>query len=204
MVAKTNQTRLSQLWTLPNILCYTRMLGSLVLLGVSFWGQKNAALALVIVLILTDWLDGKLAVVLNQKTEFGAKLDSVADALLYLCLLVAILQLNPAYITGNAIWVAAGLASYLVNLAVCLAKFRKWPSYHTRLAKTSWALTAIAAVGAFFDWGDWPVRIAASVVTVANIEETLMSLWFREYRINVSSLLTAEHQQEERSGSTSD
>ena len=40
-------------------------------------------------------------------------------------------------------------------------KYRRWPSYHTRAAKTCWFLIAVAAVCLFAGWAVWPLRVAA-------------------------------------------
>ena len=43
------------------------------------------------------------------------------------------------------VWIGLAVVSYLVSVAACLIKYRRTPSYHTRLAKVSWLLAFIAA-----------------------------------------------------------
>ncbi len=72
-------------FTLPNLICYFRVL----LVPYAFWqflANHNATLLalLTLVVIALDGIDGIVARKLNQATEFGAKLDIFADRLVEL------------------------------------------------------------------------------------------------------------------------
>ena len=41
-------------------------------------GYRQAFVVILVVLLFSDWLDGKLAVLLEQRTTFGARLDSLS------------------------------------------------------------------------------------------------------------------------------
>ena len=61
----------SRSWlTLPNLLCAIRLIGSPVLLALAIAGRPSAFLLLFIVLMLTDWMDGKLAILSNELDLF--------------------------------------------------------------------------------------------------------------------------------------
>lgn len=181
----------SDLWTMPNAICAGRIIGSCVLVFVAWQGWDTLALCLVCLLIFSDWIDGKIAVWFNQRSKLGARIDSAADACLYLAALVSLLILHPAYLLNNIRWVIAGLLAYAINVALCLMKFKKWPSYHTRLAKTSWAVAAVAIFGGYFRWDDWPLLVAASFVIATNVEQILLSLMLTDYTVNVSCMSEA-------------
>ena len=69
--------------TVPNVITVARIAGSGVMLWLAHAGFDKAFVALFAVLVLSDWLDGKIAILLHQRTVVGACLDSIADAVLY-------------------------------------------------------------------------------------------------------------------------
>jgi len=190
-LSEKNMHLKSPWWTVPNIICYGRIVGSVVLVFTSWLGFRTSSLAIVLLLIFSDWLDGKIARLLKQRTELGAKVDSIADAIFSAAVLISVTQINPSYLAANVAWLCAALLSYAVNMGVCLAKFKNWPSYHTRLSKMSWLVVAAAIIGAFAGWDVWLVRIAASFVIAANVEETMITLALKHYQVDISSLPVA-------------
>ena len=78
----------NRLPTIPNLICGTRLVGSFVLVGIAWFDYSELFLWVFLLLAVSDWIDGKLAILLNQRSVFGARLDSWADAALYAALLV--------------------------------------------------------------------------------------------------------------------
>jgi len=179
------------LLTVPNILSAIRIAGSLVLAGLAIADRPGWFLGVFVFLALTDWVDGKLAILLNQRTVFGARLDSWADAGLYASLLFGCLWLQGRVLAQEMGWIAAAIGTYGVTTAAGLWKFGRWPSYHTRAAKTSWLLVTIGAVCLLGGWSLWPLRIATVAVAFTNIEATLITSVLPEWRANVPSLYHA-------------
>jgi cardiolipin synthase len=68
--------------TIPNVLTILRILLIPVIVGFLVYGYYDYALITLIVAVITDALDGSIARMANQKTEFGAYLDPLADKLL--------------------------------------------------------------------------------------------------------------------------
>lgn len=174
--------------TVPNVLSALRLLAAPALVALAWGGLAGGCLALFVFLSLTDWLDGKLAKLLRQETEFGARLDSAADVTFYAASLLALVLLHGALLRAEALWIGAGVISYLLSVAAALVKYRRVPSYHTRLAKTSWLLAFLAAVGVLAAGAGWVVRLAALGVVLTNLEATLITLVLPEWRANVPSL----------------
>jgi CDP-diacylglycerol--glycerol-3-phosphate 3-phosphatidyltransferase len=92
-------------------------------------------------------------------------------------------------------WILAALISYAVTSLAGLMKFGKWPSYHTRAAKTSWFLAGIAILFVFADYlpffAEYSVlalRIATVAVTLTNIEATIMTLVLPTWVADLPSL----------------
>jgi len=93
----------SSLWTWPNAVTILRIVflfGLVLLIYTNNFGLRLAAAAASILLILMDWLDGFLAIRLNQKTVLGSLLDIAGDRIvevvLWICL--ADLSLVPLWI----------------------------------------------------------------------------------------------------------
>ncbi|KAF0852183.1 mitochondrial cardiolipin synthase [Andalucia godoyi] len=77
-----NVPLMSQLWTVPNLLTYSRMLATPV---IGYWvlsSQYSTALCALAAVSITDVLDGYLARRLGQTTVLGSYLDPIADKLL--------------------------------------------------------------------------------------------------------------------------
>ncbi len=181
--------RSNRLVTIPNILCAIRLVGSFVLAGVALAEEPDVFLWLFVCLAATDWLDGKLAILLNQRSVFGARLDSWADDSLYAALLFGSLWLHGEVLYGELLWVVPAIVSYVLSVTASFWKFGRWPSYHTRLAKTSWLLLTIGAVSLLAGWSVWPLRVAMLSVTLANCEHLAITRSSSEQITDAGSLL---------------
>jgi cardiolipin synthase len=181
----------NRLLTIPNLLCVIRLVGSFILIPIAWQGANEVFLWCFIFLAMTDWLDGKLAILLNQRTVFGARLDSWADAALNAALLFGVVTMYGATLRFELVWISAAVVSYLISTAAGFWKYKRWPSYHTRAAKTSWFFTAVAVIALFSDWALWPLRVAAVVVTLTNIEALLITIISPVWRVDVTSIYHA-------------
>lgn len=181
----------SRFWTVPNLLCLIRLCGSVVLLPIALQGRNELFLWVFLLLAATDWLDGKLAILLNQRSVLGARLDSWADAALYAALVFGIVAMYSEVLQDELSWIILATGSYLASTLAGFYKFRRWPSYHTRAAKTSWLLTAIAVIALFTDWSIWPLRIAASGVILTNLEALGITAISPQWRADVTSIYHA-------------
>lgn len=182
---------LRALINVPNTLCAIRLAGSFVLLYFVWMEQTTAFLWLFGFLLMTDWVDGKLAILLKQQTNFGARLDSVADAALYTALLIGTCWLEWEFVQREAVWLAAAVGTYVLSFVIALIKFRHMPSYHTRAAKTCWLLISLAAIAVFADLWAWFPRIALIAIMLTNIEAILITLVLPRRATNVKSLYHA-------------
>lgn len=160
--------------TVPNLLCVLRGIGAFAMLPLAAAGSAMGVLVLYVCLAATDWIDGKIARWLDQRSEIGPKLDSIADVTMYACLAASLVWLRGDVFASHWLWVTVAVASYLVSCAMSWRKFGKLPSYHTRSAKVSFGLMLIAVVSLLLHGPTWPLIIAMLTVTVANVE----SIWW--------------------------
>jgi CDP-diacylglycerol--glycerol-3-phosphate 3-phosphatidyltransferase len=178
-------------WTIPNVLCVFRIVGSPFLLLLAWLNWTNGYLVLVVALFLSDWLDGKLAILLRQRSPFGARLDSVADVTMYAAILVSLLWMRGDVLWRHWPWIASALIAYGVSSSVAWWKFGCWPSYHTRAAKTCWLLMAIAVIALIVEGSVWFLRLALVAVTVTNLEMLAITFVLPQWQADVPSLYHA-------------
>ncbi len=174
--------------TIPNVLTVARFVGSGVMLWLAYAGSAGPFVALFAALVLSDWLDGKIAILLHQRTVIGARLDSIADAVMYTCLLVGTVWLKPEFARSEAMLIGVTIGSYAVTAATALARFRRLPAYHTRAAKTCWFLVSIGAITLLLGGPTWPARVAMIGVIVTNIEATAITFVLRQWQTDVPSI----------------
>ena len=177
--------------TVPNVICGLRLLGSAPLLWLAHEGHREGFLWLFVLLLASDWIDGKLAVRLEQESTFGARFDSVADAILYLALGISCWWLEEEAIRRGWGWFAAVGATWLLSAFVSLARFRKMPSYHTRGAKVSWLIAGSAAIHWILTGRPTFVPWALAVVTLTNLEAMAIGAVLPRWRANVPSIVHA-------------
>lgn len=175
-------------FTIPNMICMIRLVGSLALLCLALVGQRLGFVGLFVALTLSDWIDGRLARWLRQRSDLGARLDSLADAALYTAMLGGMLLLCYDRLLLESAWIATALASYLLTTVAGLIKYRRVPSYHTQAAKKTQAIVLISVVLFVLEIAAWPIRIAAVAVTLTNIEATLLTWMLPTWQADVSSL----------------
>ena len=71
----------NRIWTIPNALSFLRLLGVPVFFVLIIRQYAIAAVVLLSVASLTDWVDGRIARRFNQITRLGQMLDPAADRL---------------------------------------------------------------------------------------------------------------------------
>lgn len=119
---------------IPNIITLMRILGTFLIL---FIKPLTASFYAVYTLTgITDILDGFVARKFNLTSNFGAKLDSVADLFFYSVMMVKILPVLYALLP-HYIWYGVGIAILirLLSYGVAAIKFHQFASTHSRLNK---------------------------------------------------------------------
>jgi len=178
----------NSIFTVPNVICMGRLAGSFVLFAFALMGWRYGFVGLFLALSLSDWIDGKLARWLHQRSDLGARLDSAADAVLYAALIGGALILSWDLLQHDLVWLAVGIGSYVVTSGAGLWKYGRVPSYHTYGAKlTNW-LALIAGIFLILQWSVWPMRIVVIAVTLTNLESTLITLALKSWKADVLTL----------------
>lgn len=172
-------------FTIPNVICMGRLLGSFVLFGFAVMGWQYWFVGLFLALSLSDWVDGKLARWLHQRSDLGARLDSTADTVLYAALIGGAFILSWERLQHELIWLGVAIGSYAVTTGAGLWKYGRVPAYHTYGAKTTQWLALIAGICLVLDWSVWPMRIAVIAVTLTNLEATAITCVLKQWQADV-------------------
>ena len=178
-----------RVWTVPNVVTGLRLLAAFPLVWLAWEGERSLFAGLLLLMLLSDWLDGKLAIVLDQRTELGPRLDSVSDILMYSAVALAFLWLEPDAIHAAVGWLAAALGTWALSAVVALARFGRFPSYHTRAAKTGWLVVGGVALYTIWSGDARGVPWALGWVVLTNLEAVAVGLLLPEWRSDVSSVI---------------
>lgn len=176
---------------LPNVITSFRLAVAPALAVLALTGRADLFLYLFLFLEATDLLDGLLARLLDQRSELGARLDSIADLVMYGLLLGGLAVLEGEVLLAEWPWIALVPATYAASWILSLVKFGQMPSYHTLAARTSYFLVIGATAALLALDLVWPVRVAAGAVAVTNLEAAAITLVLQTPRSDLASLLTA-------------
>ncbi len=158
-------------WTLPNALSALRIVLAPVLLALAWTRHEHWFLAVLLISLVSDILDGKLARWLNQCSEWGARLDSWGDLATYMTVPVCVYWLKPGFLRQEAVFFWLVVGAYVLPVAYGFVKFRTLTSYHTRGAVISAYLVGAATILIFAGGSAWLFRLAALVLALAELEE---------------------------------
>ncbi len=178
--------------SLPNAFTATRLALVPVLLLLAAADNPNAFVAVLAVAFATDAIDGWLARRFKLESPLGAKLDSRADMALWLSLPIATWLLRPEFVRSEAAAIALLLASLVLPLVAGLAKFRRVPTYHTWLAKSTAIVLSGAMLSIYLDGPLWPFRLAAALAVLSALEEVVITALLPELHADVRTWRTAQ------------
>ena len=155
-------------WNAADAVTMLRMVGTL---GLAFLNPGTLwFFAVYTITGLTDVLDGWLARKTGTESDFGAKLDSIADLLFYTVVLPRLFPVMWEKLPVQIWYAVAGI--FLVRLAAYFTaaiKYRRFASLHTRLNKLTggaiFLLPHILAIstGVVYSWTVCALACAASL-----------------------------------------
>ena len=174
-------------WSVADTVTSMRIIAAIIL-GFLSWGTGRFLIVYTFS-GLTDVLDGWLARKNQMASEFGARLDSVADLLFYGVLLIRMLPLLYQMLPGEIWYFVLGvIVVRLASYVVAAAKFHRFASLHTWLNKLTGVAVFLLPYVLQFTSGVgycWAVCIFAFAATV---EELVIHLLQAEYAADRKSI----------------
>ncbi|MCF0231933.1 MAG: CDP-diacylglycerol--glycerol-3-phosphate 3-phosphatidyltransferase [Enterococcus sp.] len=189
-----NANNKNKVWTSANIVSLVRILlvpvFVVAILGpwpewMNFWPDANlykpwVAAFVFLILSLTDTLDGHLARSKNQVTDLGKFLDPLADKILVLAALLALVELHclpswPVIIIITREFVVSGLRMYAAsrNLVIAASYWGKSKTVFQILAILLFIVKGSALIPAEFYWPmyiiSWSIMIIALILTIISM-----------------------------------
>ncbi len=166
--------------SIPNFITSLRIAGTICLF---FLEPFSPGFYIVYTLCgISDVLDGLIARLTKTTTEFGAKLDSIADIMFYMVMLLRIFPVLWEVLPGGIWYVVAGvLVIRCVSYITAAVKYKRFSAQHTYLNKLTGV--AVFSVPYFLTrTGDVIVCFAVCVIAgLASLEEFLIHLLSKEY-----------------------
>lgn len=172
---------------LPNLITSLRIIGSFCLI----FTRAFSPIFYVVYSIcgITDVCDGFLARRTGTASEFGARLDSVADLLFYTVMMIKILPALVARLPGEIwYWVGGILILRLVSYLVAAVKFRCFASIHTYLNKLTGLCVFIIPYFMRLPFFVLFCMVVCGIATIASVEELIMHICAKEYAADSKAL----------------
>jgi CDP-diacylglycerol--glycerol-3-phosphate 3-phosphatidyltransferase len=151
--------------------------------------QETIFVILLIINLITDFLDGFIARKFNMETEFGARLDSLADEGTYILAFVGIFMFKAADFEPYKISALSFLSAYVLSILISLIKFKKMPSLHLYSSKVG-AIMQGAFFFVLFIFGFYTVFYYVMIIwgIVSFLEQIIILLIGSEMKPNSKGL----------------
>jgi phosphatidylglycerophosphate synthase len=157
-----------------NAVTLSRGLLVLPIFGLLWWGRESAALGLYVVAALSDVVDGWLARLFKQTSEFGAQLDAAVDNVFSLAILGFLAVAYPDLIARQ--WLAAAVlfGGPVLYLGLSWLMTRRLMMFHVWSAKVgAFLLFSLWPAIAITGWQGW-LWVSAAVVGLSRLEQLVL------------------------------
>ena len=177
------------LWNLPNAISLYRLVSFPFLLYLIYINDESLFALLLCINLISDILDGLIARVFKLQTEFGARLDSLADWGTYILAFLGIYQFKMEDHKAD-FWLLYVFIGLIVFYNVfSFVKFKRLPSLHMYSAKIGGYLQGIYFFS-LFAFGYYPPIFYLAMIWgwMSSLEEIIILIYFKKLRSNVKGL----------------
>ena len=173
----------------PNVLSAYRLVIIPVILGAILLGRRNMFFTLICVSLVTDILDGWIARHFHLETEFGARLDSLADDATYFMAFLGFVVVESGFLWMHRVAFGVLLAFKLIPLAVSFWRFGRSPSLKLYSSKITGYLQGIFVFTYFvLGYSAWYFYLMIGFSVLASCEKLLVLVMVPELRSNMRGL----------------
>lgn len=174
--------------TMANFLSASRIVAGIALLVAASLGMPRLVLALLAYALLSDAIDGRIARASGTVSERGARLDSIADSLIYLTMPFVAFLLFPWLRTTETVWGILVFFGYALPVTYGFTKFRRLTSYHTTLARLASVVLSISFFVLLATHVAWPFHGATVILLLSALEEISITWTLPAWRADVGSI----------------
>ena len=177
-----------RLLNVPNVLSAYRLLAFPIICYSMYILNDRMFILLLSINLITDILDGLIARAFKLQTDFGAKLDSLADIGTYICAFTGMFVFHYDFMIENKWAFIALIIFYVVPQIISLIKFKKNASLHLYSNKITGYFQGIW-IFTFFNFGNYQPYFIFMVcfAILAYTEELLCILLLKEMKSNVKT-----------------
>ena len=175
---------------LPNIITFCRIVLLPVMLFSVFKNNEFLFKWLLLVALISDILDGLIARLLKIQTDFGARLDSIADLGMYISAVTGILKFQFVFVKENFVMILIVLSFFILARILTFIRYKKFfNNFHSYLSKAMAYFQGIFIMILFF-FGFKPYLFypACFIGIIANMEEYLLLYFLPVEGSNVKGL----------------
>lgn len=174
---------------IPNILSGWRLLSFPLLVYFIFTGNRSSFILLLSINLITDILDGLIARVFRLQTNFGARLDSLADMGTYIAAFTAFIVLEWPFVSSKAVAFSVLIAMWIIPQLVSVIRFRKPPHFHLWSNKFAGYMQGIF-IFTYFNWGNSEIYfwIMWSISILAFLEELIVAIRIPKLRSDLKGI----------------
>jgi CDP-diacylglycerol--glycerol-3-phosphate 3-phosphatidyltransferase len=173
---------------MANFLSASRIVAGIALLVAAGLGMPRLVLVLLAYALLSDAIDGRVARASGTVSERGARLDSIADSVIYLTMPFVAFLLFPWLRTTETVWGVLVLLGYAVPITYGFAKFHRLTSYHTTLARVASVVLSISFFVLLATHIAWPFHGATVILLLSALEEISITWTLPAWRADVGSI----------------
>lgn len=183
------KTKQENLLNVPNALSAYRLFALPFILYAIYTANRNLFILLISINLISDILDGLIARLFNLQTEFGAKLDSVADIGTYLMAFLGMITLEKAFVSNYKVEFIILIALWIIPQLCALIKFRRFPSFHLWSYKVTGYVQGIF-IFSYFTVGFYQpyFYLMLLISCLAYLEELILVLMLPQLRSNLKSI----------------
>jgi CDP-diacylglycerol--glycerol-3-phosphate 3-phosphatidyltransferase len=175
---------------LVNSITLYRLIVAPVIALLVFFEQYEAFSWLITLSFCTDAIDGFLARWLKVTSQFGARIDSVADDLTIAAAVYGVIVFKHDFFADKMAIILIMIALFVFQYAASLVRYGKLSSFHTYLAKLAMLFQGCFIILLFFlpDAPMWLFYLA-TVATILDLsEEILLVFMLPKWRANVKGI----------------
>jgi phosphatidylglycerophosphate synthase len=173
----------------PNLISAARLVAVPFLLALAFSRREHAFGVLLVIALASDVIDGMIARAFSLTSQLGARLDSLADALLLPVAAYGVWVFHPAVARDYRGAFALVLVLWIGEYVAALLRYGRLSSFHTYLARVAAYALGIFVGGLFvFGFVAWLMALAVVLAVAASLEEFALLWLLPKWHANVKGL----------------